>query len=373
MSLDLISPEMPGWATERGDIAHVVNEASLRGLEADPVHANRVDSAGTAFVIRSLTEVSSRTYDVKFPELTARKIIPVMPAVDPGAELYAWQQFNYNTAAKVIDDYAADAPTSDVVVAEFSSRLFSLGTSYNYSYQDVRRARLAGVPLETRKALAARRAIENAVEQIAYFGIRSIPGGGSQSLKYAPVLSAQQKTPSAATDPLAAYGLTNFPNLSVQVGVNDWTNANTPLSAIMADWTKMQNQIFVTTKGIHRPDTVVFPLSLWAVLAQQPRSLTFTTDTLLNYMVGISPFIKNVFFSPMLETAGYKQDGVTVGPRIMMFERNEENIQLVIPMEFEQLPPQLINYNAKVPCHMRIGGVRVSYPGAFVAWDGASG
>jgi len=373
MGLEFISPELPGNAGQRCDMADVITEAALRGLEARPEDANRVDAAGTAFILRSLTEVLARTYDVKFPELTARKIIPIMTSVDPGAELYAWQQRNFNTAAKIIDDYAADMPTPEVVTQEFSSRLFSLGTSYQYSTQDVRRARLAGVPLETTKALSARRAIENAVEQIAYFGVRSIPGGGSQSLKYAPVLAALQKTPSGATDPLAAYGLTNFPNLNIQVGTNNWTNPNTPLSAIIADWTAMQNAIFVTTKGIHRPDTVVFPLSLWAVLAQQPRSLTFTSDTLLNYMVGISPFIKNVFFSNMLETAGYKQDGSTIGPSILMFERNEENAQLVIPLEFEQLPPQLVNYVVKVPCHMRIGGLRVSYPGAFVRWDGAAG
>ena len=45
----------------------------------------------------------------------------------------------------------------------------------------------------------------------------------------------------------------------------------------------------------------------------------------------------------------------------------------VIPQEFEQLPPQMVNLMFKIPCHMRVGGIRVSYPKSIVALDGAAG
>jgi hypothetical protein len=57
----------------------------------------------------------------------------------------------------------------------------------------------------------------------------------------------------------------------------------------------------------------------------------------------------------------------------MLLERNEENLSLVIPQEFEQLPPQMVNLMFRIPCHMRIGGLRVSYPKSLVALDGAAG
>jgi len=75
----------------------------------------------------------------------------------------------------------------------------------------------------------------------------------------------------------------------------------------------------------------------------------------------------------MLETAGKLQNGSTAGPRIMLFEKNEENIQLVIPLEFEQLPPQMVNLMFKIPCYSRIGGIRCSYPLSIGYLDGASG
>ena len=52
---------------------------------------------------------------------------------------------------------------------------------------------------------------------------------------------------------------------------------------------------------------------------------------------------------------------------------DEENMQLVVPMEFEQLPPQVVNMTFKIPCHIRVGGIRVSYPLSIRYLDGAAG
>ena len=134
---------------------------------------------------------------------------------------------------------------------EFSSRCLSLGTSYNYSIQDLRKARMAGIPLETRKALAARRSMEQAFEQIAFFGIAQVPGtGASQAMRFAP---ASQNT----NDPLAMYGVTNFPGLTGITTTNNWLLAATSVSTILSDFNKLQLNVINTSKGVHTPDTAV--------------------------------------------------------------------------------------------------------------------
>jgi len=358
----LLSPELPGLSGQRYDLADYINP---RTLEA--VTGQRFDAATTAFFLRDLTEVMGRTFDIKYPDLKARQILPVFTGIDPAAEGYVWRQYDRVGAAKVIDSYAADLPETEVVANEFQSRCLSIGASYSYSIQDLRKARMAGIPLETRKALAARRSMEQAIEQIAFFGLAQVPGtGASQAMEFVP---ASQST----SDPMAMYGLTNYPGLPVLTTTNNWTLNSTSVSTIVADFNSMFLSVINTSKGVHTPDTVVFPLSIWAQLNTTARSTTFTDDSVLQYLMKENPWLKSVYWSTMLETAGLKQDGSTPGPRIMLLERNEENMQLVIPQEFEQLPPQAVNMMFKIPCHMRIGGLRVSYPKSALAYDGAGG
>jgi len=354
--------EIPGGSGQRFDLADYINP---RALEA--VSGQRFDAATTAFFLRDLTEVLARTYDVKYPDLKARQILPVFTGIDPAAEGYVWRQYDRIGGAKVIDTYGDDLPSTEVVANEFQSRCLSLGTSYQYSIQDLRKARMAGIPLETRKALAARRSMEQAIEQIAFFGVAQVPGtSASQAMMFAP---ASQNS----SDPLAMYGITNFPGLPVVTGTNNWTLPSTSVSTIVSDFNAQLLNMIQNSKGIHMPDTVVFPLSTWSNLNTMARSTVFTDDTVLQYLQKENPWLKNVYWSTMLETAGLNQAQNAAGPRILFMERNEENFQLVIPQEFEQLPPQMVNLMFKIPCHMRIGGLRVSYPKSVLAFDGTAG
>lgn len=357
-----LSADRPAQSGESYDLADFVNPAFLAS-----VGAGRYDSTQTLFFLRDLTDIYSRTFDVKYPDLVARDLLPVYSGVDAGAEGFVWRQYDRTSVAKVIDSYAADLPEAEVSAREIQARCYSLGTSYTYSIQDLRKAKMAGIPLEARKAFAARRAMENAVEQIAFFGMQAQPGTlNGQALLGVPAAVS-------TTDQLAMYGLTNFPGLTGVVSGNNWTAGGTSVTTILNDVNAAQLAVVQGSNGVHKPNTLVLPISTWALLSTQARSVTFTDDSIIQFIQKQSPWIKTVYYTPMLETAGLKQDLVTPGPRVMLFERNEENVQLVIPQEFEQLPPQMVNMTFKIPCHMRIGGIRVSYPKAFTYIDGIAG
>ena len=55
---------------------------------------------------------------------------------------------------------------------------------------------------------------------------------------------------------------------------------------------------------------------------------------------------------------------------MVAYQRDPMVLQLEIPQEFEQFPPQARGLSFVVPCHARIGGVHMHYPLAVAYMDG---
>jgi hypothetical protein len=349
-----ITAENLGLQGQRFDLADFITPAALQALTGQ-----RFDVADTAVFLRQITQIYEQTYDIKYADLKARKFIPVDSRVNPGADSFVWRQFDRRGVAHVVNNYADDFPNAEVVGKEYQTRVLSAGVSYQYTLQDLRAASMAGFPLETRKANTARRVMEELIENVACTGM------------------VNTNAPVNANDTIPIYGLTNFPNI-LQGGTGGYTTLNwlaptTTVAQVLADVNALQKTIFDTSLGVHTPTTLLLPTKIYSYLATTPRSPTFTEDTMLQYILKQSPWLKEIDFWAPLDTAGLKQDTVTIGPRIMLYEKNAENLQLVIPQEFEQLPPQMIKMSFVVPCHSRFAGVTVRYPKSIAYLDGATG
>lgn len=313
----------------------------------------RADSNETNVFLRQLTYIVQQTYDIQYPALKARQFFPVDNRPAPGSEFYLWRQFDKTGKAMIVNDYALDWPNVEVTGKEFQSRIYSLGNSYQYSLQDLRRASMAGLPLETRKAEAARFTMEQTMEVAAFTGV---PG---QDLTSA--------TPCACLNAYAGGGC------AIDTVTHDWTSPSTSVDQILGDLNASQKGIFDDTKGIYEADTLVLPTATYSALATRARSSTFTEDSMLQYILKQSPWLKSVEFTSYMDTAGLKQDGSTPGPRAFLYKRDPAVIQMVVPQEFEQLPPQQLGMAFKIPCHMRFGGIVIRYPKALRFIDGTQG
>jgi hypothetical protein len=47
--------------------------------------------------------------------------------------------------------------------------------------------------------------------------------------------------------------------------------------------------------------------------------------------------------------------------------------ELVVPQDFEQMPPEMHGMKFSVACHLRHGGVKVTYPFGVTHYDLAAG
>lgn len=296
----------------------------------------RMDSNETAMLSRQLEHIKSSTYDVKYPAFKARQFIPLASGTPSGAETITYRQWDQYGMAKVISNFADDLPSVDVVAKEFTSRVKSLGDNYQYSIQDLRAAALAGNQLDAKRAVAARRAIEASIDNIAAIGL---PEAGMEGF----------------------VNNSNVPLIAPTTG--SWASATA--AQILADMNKLVKSVVVATKQIHQPDTLLMDVESFELIAGLPTG-TELTRTVLKVFLETNPHIRNIDSWYMLDTA----DAAGTGPRMIAYARDAEVLELEVPQEFEQLPPQSRNLAFVVPCHARIGGTVIRYPLGLAYMDG---
>lgn len=301
-----------------------------------------VDANETAAFSRQLEYVKTQTFDVKYLDHKARSLIPVDGSIPNGAESFVWRAWDWHGMAAIISNFADDLPKVDVMAAEVVQGIKSLGASYGYSVQDLRAAQMAGVQLETKRATAARRAIENQIENIAAMGNSAAGLPGFLNNANVPLLTASGSDING-----------------------DWANPLTTSQEILDDLNTIANSVVETTKHTHIPDTMVLPTSRYSKIATKPYSANDTRSVLRVFLEN-SPYVRNVDQWYYLDTA----DAALTGPRVVCYERSPEVLELVIPQEFEQFPPQARGLSFEINCHARIAGVSVRYPMAIVYADG---
>jgi hypothetical protein len=300
------------------------------------------DAGETATFARALEYVRAKTYDVRYPNLKARTFLPLATDIPAGAESWTYRSWDWVGMAAIIESFADDLPTVELLGREVPHPIRSLGAAYYYDVQEIRAAAFAGVPLDAKKAAAAKRSIENRIDKIAAVG--DAPSG----------LPGFINNPNV---PLITTLDTNFNG--------DWSNPATTAAQILSDLHYIANSIFLASKGAHTPDTMIIPATDYAVISTRPVSDLDPTTTILAAFLAASPYIRNVDQWIYLDTA----DEAGTGGRVIAYERSADVVELVLPLEFEQLPPQPRNLSFSVPCHARIGGVDIRFPLAVVYAD----
>lgn len=293
----------------------------------------REDAGESVFFAQELQKVKAKTYDVKTPANNAMSIFPVTSEADPGADTVAFDSYDSVGMAKIITNYADDLPRADVKAQRTIVKVFDIATSYGYSIKDIRRAKMTGKPLTTRKAESARRANDALVNKIAFQG------------------DAEH----------GILGIFKHPNITKYVlpadgegSATTW-DKKTPVQ-ILRDMNNAVSMIVDITKGVEIPDTILLPIDKYNIIAT-----TLLPDsgeqTILSFFQEKNPYIQTIKSIHEASGAG------TGGKDIMFIYRNDENaLSLEIPLPFEQLAPQRKNLEMVIPCDSSTAGVMVYYP-----------
>jgi len=328
----VVSYDGSGGSVKLNDGKSIVLDGSVVRALNDGI----MDADGAVFFQRQLELIKARSYDVRYPEFMARQVFPVSNDGGPGITTITYRTYDQAGAAKIINAYADDLPRADVGGKETSIPVRSVGISYGYNLDEINSSKLTGAGLDQRRANAARRAVEQTTNDIAFFG------------------DSESGLPGFFSNPNIPTGDVVDPG-----GGTEWVN-KTP-DQILFDINTLFADIFETTLMVERGNTLLLPPAQWSYIMSTPRS-TNSDTTIGQYVAMNSPYLNSVDdIIPLNECSG------SINPELasdamVAYDRNPEKLQFEIPVELEFMPIQREGLEFVVPGRSRVAGVNVYYP-----------
>lgn len=292
----------------------------------------RTADAGIAFYISQLTNLEAKVYETLYPEIVFDELVPVNTSDPEWIDQVAYMSFNAVTMAKFIAANGRDLPQSDIDASISYIPVNYAGNSYGYSLEELRKAAAMRIPLDAAKARIAYRGARQFQQQIAFFG------DSSRNM----------------------YGLFNHPNVPLDNSTINWNTATgaemvTALNSLLIKvWNQSQTR--------HVANTLLLPTTIWSIISSK-RMDTGTDTTVLEF------FRRNnnstgVTGQPLeIRAVLWLNDAGTAGvPRMMAYEKNEDNLTLRMPIPWRSLPPQATALRLEIPAEFKISGTEFRYP-----------
>lgn len=301
----------------------------------------RADAGETAIIARQLEYIRQKTTDVVYAENKALQFIPIATDIPDGARSFIVQQWDMAGQAKIVSNYADDLPRVELLAKERSQMVHTIGNSYDYTIDELKASAFSGVPLQAKKADAARRIHENTVDQILALG------------------------DSDADLP----GFLNNPNVTIVTpDFGNWDDPNTTPDQRLKDLNKLLWTPRRVSKGIFIADTVLLgtnefeDVSTTMYIGPDGSS---TGKTVLQVFKDANPGV-TVDVWHKLDMADEQGDG----PRMVAYMRDPLVVEGVLPRRFTVEPAQARNLTWVNNCHSSIGGTQVNYPLGVAYMDG---
>ena len=293
----------------------------------------RWDANESAFFARELESIKSKVYGIAYPNLRARDFVPTDGSAGVGATSVTYQQFDRAGRARIVSPNAKDIPRVDVFGAEFNRPVRPWADAYGWTVMEAQSAAMAKRNLNSMRASAARRAIEEGLDETAAVGAPDF-GIASGLLNSAAVPS--QSVPNGAG------------------GFPQWTT-KTP-DEILADVSLAIQRIVAASLGVEYPNTVIIPDAEHAYIATTPRSATSDT-TILEFILRSFPRIQAV--EPWYRCTGI---GAGSSDRMVVYDRSPDKLSQDVTQEFTQLPVQEQGLELIINCFAQTAGTMLPYP-----------
>lgn len=308
---------------------------------------DRLDANETAVLQLMLEQIRARPNETKYPDLKGRLFVPVTSEVDPGTDTWGYALWNETGMADIIANYADDVSKVAVSAQKFTFPIETIAKAYDWSWLDMRRAAKAGIPLQSRKATAVRNAFERRIEEICAVGIKGTAAKGLVNNANVPIMAAAA---AAGGGHSTVWGVDKTPE------------------EVVTELLKMESTIAVNTLDVEKPDTALFSLTKYNYIQNTGMTLAggnTSKDTILEVFLKRAKYIKNVDWWTYLDTAS-----AAGGHRAVMYKRDPQVVHLELPLEQQEMPPQVKNLVMEIISVGRVGGVAIEYPLGALYMDG---
>jgi len=293
-----------------------------------------LDANQMGFLARQLEMVETQMLQIAYPALKATQLIPVQTfsGAQQWAETATYRQWDQIGKARIISDWADDFKQVGVNAIEVSGKFVEEGASYQYNYKEIQQAQLAGYNLSTELAAAGKHAIDQAIDDVAWFG--------------------------AVTSGIT--GFLNNPDVPRSDVPNDGDGASTLWTTKIGDqiWRDMTNAISdvnTISNGVETADTLLLPLAQYNYIGNIIYN-TYSSESILTVFKRENP---GILVDSLLQLKGAGTAGVDV---MVAYARNPQKVVYRLPIPFMQFPVQSNGtvFNVKMLC--RMGDVVFRFP-----------
>ena len=297
---------------------------------------------GLGFYISQLAQVEPRIYATKYPNINFQELIPIDTSVPEWADTVDYISYDGVTMGKFIGANADDLPNIALSAKKDSVKVGYAGNKFEYSLDELRKSQHLRLPLDVTMAILARRGAEEHMQRVAYFGDAS----------------------------RGMSGLFNHGNVSTANDNTDWQGASVTGKDILDSINAMITEVWELSKGVHVPNTLVLPSNRWAYLNSTAVSDLQPTKTLLSVLQENNLYTQ-MTGQPMLIVPRFQLVGAGQSnkDRIMIYERNPENLVMYVPMFWRPVAPQPRNLKVSVPAEYKCSGTEFRYPNAAMYFD----
>lgn len=294
------------------------------------------------FVVAQTSIIEPGVYATQYPDIQYRGLIPVDTSGSEFASSVTYYSSDKYGAADWINGNADDIPKAGTTRSKFETPVYTAGIGYGWGWEEVGKAQLLRINLQSEDAMAARRASEEMIDRVAL--------QGDASKGFEGLFNHSAVTPGAAP-------------------TGDWDTA-TPVQMV-ADMNAALLNVFNGTNTTAMANTLLLPWSKYLKISTTPMG-TGTDTTVLTW------FLRNNVYTAatgqqltIRGIRGLDAAGVSGMPRMIAYRNDPNVLKLHIPMPHRFLPVyQSGPLRWDVPGVMRLGGLDIRLPKEVAYIDG---
>jgi hypothetical protein len=310
---------------------------------------NLVDAqTALGFLVEQASYIETEVYQTVYPDIQYPQLIPVDDSANEWAKSVTFFSSDKVGQADWFHHSATSMRLADVNRTKFEQGIEMAGIGYRYDLEELGQAMMIpGNNLSTDRADAARRAYEEFVEQVAFFG-----------------------------DTLKGWeGLVNNSGVTRVDAANDGTGSSRLWSAktedqIIRDINDVLSGIYSTSKMVEMADTLLLPVDAVNILAT--KRIGNTAQSVMDYVKNYNVYTQNTGQPLLIRGVNGLEDAGSSGTgRMVAYRRDPRVVKMHIPMRHRFLPVwQTGPITFDVPGIFRLGGVEIRRPGSVRYVDG---
>lgn len=307
------------------------------------IRFDNLDAELSVYFPRELETIRARVLETQYGALKMATLVPVNTEADEADVVFTYRIEDMAGTAALAGDMDGDnAPTVEIKGGEAFVKFRKVHAKYVYTMDEARASARAKKNLPAKKAIAARRAVDQEMDRILALGDGTATYRGLRGL----------------------YKLASTATYAVPVGDGGsklWS-LKTP-QEMLADLHAMWNQVYVDTIEIEQPNTLGLPTAMWTD-ATTRQMADNNPMTVMEAFRKARPEITQVFSSPRLNTAS-----ATSGLRAIMFAKDPDKVEAPISQPFGQEAPFMHNGIVETVCYGKLAGVVCYRPKSVIYGD----